>query len=216
MAQKTNQQVNPLGPESKEPRSDEESGSKTSAEELKRKKRIKLAIYIAAFAVFQTIVILVFALIVMRVKTPKVRLGNDATFHNVTTGNSTSPSFDINFTTQLRVKNANFGPYKYDSTIATFMYKGVTAGQVTIPKGKAGLRSTKKVGVTLNVNSKDLPSSANLAGDLKSGLLMLNSHAKLSGKVELMFIMKKKKSVEMNCTMTINLSSKEIHSMICE
>ena len=216
MAQKTNQQVNPLGPESKEPRSDEESGSKTSAEELKRKKRIKLAIYIAAFAVFQTIVILVFALIVMRVKTTKVWLGNNVKFHNMTTGNSTSPSFDINFTTQLRVENANFGPYKYDSAIATFMYKGVTAGQVTIPKGKGGLRLTKKVGVPVNVNSKDLPSSANLAGDLKSGLLMLNSHAKLSGKVELMFIMKKKKSVEMNCTMTINLSSKEIHSMICE
>ena len=48
---------------------------------------------------------------------------------------------------------------------------------------------------TINVNSKDLPSSANLASDLDSGLLMLNSHAKLSGKVKLMFIMKKKKSV---------------------
>ena len=141
---------------------------------------------------------------------------NDATFHNVTTGNSTSPSFDINFTTQLRVKNANFGPYKYESAIATFMYKGVTMGQVTILKGKVGLRSTKKVGVTLNVLSKDLPSSANLAGDLERGLLMLNSHAKHSGKVELMFIMKKKKYVEMNCTMTINLSSKEIHYVICE
>ena len=45
------------------------------------------------------------------------------------------------------------------------------------------------------MNSKDLPSSANLASDLDSGLLMLNSHAKLSGKVKLMFIMKKKKSV---------------------
>ena len=128
MAQKTNQQVYPLGSESKEPRSDEEFGSKTSAEELKRKKRIKLAIYIATFAVFQTIVILVFALIVMRVKTPKVRLGNNVKFHNVTTGNSTSPSFDINFATQLRVKNTNFGPYKYDSTIATFMYKDVSMG----------------------------------------------------------------------------------------
>ncbi|KAK7860492.1 hypothetical protein CFP56_036778 [Quercus suber] len=85
MAQKTNQQVYPLGPESKEPRSDEESGSKTSVEELKRKKRIKLAVYIATFAVFQTVVILVFALIVMRVKTPKVRLGNNVKFHNVTT-----------------------------------------------------------------------------------------------------------------------------------
>ncbi|KAK9993724.1 hypothetical protein SO802_023427 [Lithocarpus litseifolius] len=197
MAQKTNQQVYPLGSESKEPRSDEEFGSKTSAEELKRKKRIKLAIYIAAFAVFQTIVILVFALIVMRVKTPKVRLGNNVKFHNVTTGNSTSPSFDKNLTTQLRVKNTNFGPYKYDSTIATFMYKDVSVRQVTIRKVKAGLHLTKKVGITVNVNSKDLPSSANLAGDLDSGLLMLNSHAKLSGKVELMFIMKKK-SVEMN------------------
>ena len=118
----------PLGLESKEPRSDEESGSKTFAEELKRKKRIKLTIYIAAFAVFQTIVILVFALIVTRVKTPKVRLGNNVKFHNVTTGNSTSPSFDINFATQLRVKNTNFGPYKYDSTIATFMYKDVSMG----------------------------------------------------------------------------------------
>ena len=190
----------PLGSESKEPRSDEESSFKTHAEELKRKKRIKLAIYIAGFAVFQTIVILVFALLVMRVKTPEIRLGNNVKFHNVTIGgNSTSPSFDINFTTQLRVKNTNFGPYKYDSTIATFMYKDVSVGQVTIPKGKAGLRLTKKVGITVNVNSKDLPSSANLAGDLDSGLLMLNSHAKLSGKVELMFIMKKKKkSVEMN------------------
>ena len=182
----------PLGSKSKEARSDEESSSKTSAEELKRKKRIKLAIYIAAFTVFQTIVILVFALIVMRVKTPEVRLGNNVKFHNVTTGNSISPSFDINFTAQLRVKNTNFGPYKYDNTIATFMHKGVSVGQVTIPKGKAGLRSTKKVGVTVNVNSKDLPTSANLAGDLDSGLLMLNSHAKLNGKVELMFIMKKK------------------------
>ncbi|XP_050255090.1 late embryogenesis abundant protein At1g64065-like [Quercus robur] len=200
----------------KEPRSDEEFGSKTSVEELKRKKRINLIIYIAAFVVFQTIVILVFALIVMPVKITKVWLGNNVKFHNVTTSNSTSPSFDINFTTQLRVYNTNFGPYKYDSTIATFMYKGVSVGQVTIPKGKAGLRSTKKVGVTVNVNSKDLPTSANLAGDLDSGLLMLNNHSKLSGKVELMFIMKKKKSVEMNCTMTINLSSKEIHSMICD
>ena len=147
-----------------------------------RKKRIKLAIYIVAFAVFQTIVILVFALIVKHVKTPKVRLGNNVKFHNLTTGNSTSHSFDINFTTQMRVKNTNFGPYKYDSTIATFMYKDLSVGQVTIPKGKAGLRSTKKVGITVNENLKDLPSSSNLAGDLDSRLLMLNSHAKLSGK----------------------------------
>ncbi|XP_050269142.1 uncharacterized protein LOC126713431 [Quercus robur] len=192
-----------------------EYGTMTS-DELRRKKRIKLAIYIAAFAVFQTIVILVFALTVMRVKTPKVRLGANITFQNFNTGTQASPSFDLSFTTQVGMKNTNFGPYKYDSTIATFMYQGVTIGQVTIPKGKAGLRSTKKVTVTVNVNSNALSSTTGLGSELGAGVLTLNGQAKLSGKVELMFVMKKKKSAEMNCSMTIDLSSKAIQSMICE
>ncbi|KAL0015892.1 hypothetical protein SO802_002961 [Lithocarpus litseifolius] len=163
----------------------------------------------------QTIVILVFALTVMRVKTPKVRLGTDITFQNFSAGTQASPSFDLSFTTQLRVKNKNFGPYKFDSSIATFMYQGVTVGQVTIPKSKAGLQSTKKVGVTVNVNSNALPSTTNLGSELGAGVLTLNSHAKISGKVELMFVMKKKKSAEMNRTMTIHLSTKAVQSMIC-
>ena len=217
MAEKTNQQVNPLAPSAKHPRSDEESASSQS-KELKQKKRIKWAIYIAVFAVFQTIVITVFALTVMRVKTPKVRLGStdSVTFHNFTTGNQTSPSFYISFTTQVRVKNTNFGPYKYDSTNATFMYQGVTVGQVIIPKGKAGFRSTKKVSVTVNVNSNALPSTTSLGNELGTGVLTLNSHAKFNGKVELLFVMKKKKATEMNCTMTINLSAEKVQSIICE
>jgi hypothetical protein len=99
MAEKTNQ---PLAPANRYPRSDEESDTLQS-KELRRKKRVKLAVYIAAFAVFQTVVILVFALTVMRVRTPKVRLGT-VTFKNMTTGNLTSPFFDISFTTQVRAR----------------------------------------------------------------------------------------------------------------
>ena len=215
MAEKTDQQVYPLAPATRQPRSDEESGTSQS-KELKRKKRIKLAIYIVAFVVLQTIVITVFALTVMRVKTPKVRLDSTVTFQNFNAGNQAPPSFDISFTTQVRVKNTNFGPYKYDSTNATFMYQGVTVGQVTIPKGKAGFRSTKKVIVTVNVNSNALPSTTSLGSELGTGVLTLNSHAKFSGKVELMFVMKKKKSAEMNCTMTITFSTKAVQSLICE
>uniref|UniRef100_A0A2N9HUD8 Late embryogenesis abundant protein LEA-2 subgroup domain-containing protein n=1 Tax=Fagus sylvatica TaxID=28930 RepID=A0A2N9HUD8_FAGSY len=206
MAEKINQK----------PRSDEELATPTlQSEELRRKKRIKLAIYIAAFVVFQTIVITVFALTVMRVKTPKVRLGT-VTFHNVNTSTQTPPNFDLSFTTQVRVKNTNFGPYKYDGTNVTFMYQGVTVGQFTIPKGKAGFRSTKKFSVTVNVNSNALPSTTSLGSELGAGVLTLNSHAKLSGKVELMFVMKKKKSAEMNCNMTIVLSTKEVKALNCE
>ena len=213
MAEKTNQQVYPLAPSNGNPRSDEESNTLQS-KELKRKKRIKLAIYIAAFAVFQTIVILVFALTVMRVRTPKVRLGTDVTFSRLNTGNETSPSFDITFIAQVRVKNTNFGPYKYDSTTANFKFQGVNVGRVTIPEGKAGLRSTKKVSVTVNVNSNALTTLSNLGNDLKNKVLTLNGQAKFTGKVELLFVMKKKKATEMNCTMIIYLTSKKLKDLI--
>ncbi|XP_075634808.1 late embryogenesis abundant protein At1g64065-like [Castanea sativa] len=216
MAEKTNQQVYPLAPSNGNPRSDEESNTLQS-KELKRKKRVKLAIYIAAFAVFQTIVILVFALTVMRVRTPKVRLGTDVTFSKLnTTGNDTSPSINITFIAQVRVKNTNFGPYKYDDTTAIFTYQNVKVGEVTIPKGKAGLRSTKKVSVTVDLNSDALQTTPSLGNDLKNGVLTLNGRAKFTGKVELMFVMKKKKATEMNCKMIIDSTSKTLKELICE
>ena len=48
--------------------------------------------------------------------------------------------------------------------------------------------STKKV----NVNSNALPSNTSLTSELSAGFLILNSHAEFSGKVVLMFVMKKK------------------------
>ncbi|XP_068304965.1 late embryogenesis abundant protein At1g64065-like [Pyrus communis] len=192
-------------------RNDEESLQ--SADEVKRQKRIKLAIYIGIFIVFQIIVITTMSLTFMKVKTPKVRLGNI----NVQDLNSipATSSFDTKFTTQIRVKNTNFGPYKYDAGIVTFLYQGATVGQVSIPKSKAGMLSTKKVDVEVSLSSSAL-SSSNLGSELSSEVLILNSAATLTGKVELMFIMKKKKSSTMDCTIAFDLSSKTVKSLQCK
>ncbi|KAM5574605.1 hypothetical protein ABKV19_013844 [Rosa sericea] len=194
-------------------RKDEESATLQSEDELKRQKRIKLAMYVGGFIVFQIIVMTVFGLTVMKVKTPKVRLGAIS----VQSLNSVpaTPSFDTTFTTQIRVKNTNWGPYKFDASIAMFMYQGMAVGQVSIPKSKAGMRSTKKIDVTVSLNSNGLPSS-NLRSDLNGGILTLSSQAILTGKVELMFIMKKKKSTNMDCTIAFDLSSKAIQTLQCK
>ncbi|KAB2608710.1 hypothetical protein D8674_011878 [Pyrus ussuriensis x Pyrus communis] len=72
------------------------------------------------------------SLAMMKVKTPKVRLGNI-------------------------IKNTNFGPYKFDAGIVTFLYQSVIVGQVAIPKSKARMLSTKKIDVELpEFNSKTL------------------------------------------------------------
>ncbi|XP_048445114.1 uncharacterized protein LOC103927312 [Pyrus x bretschneideri] len=210
MAEKTNQGY-PLAPANGYTRSDAESLQ--SADELKRKKRIKLAIYIGIFIVFQIMVITALSLTVMKVKTPKVRLGGI----NVQSLNSvpTTASFDTKFTTQIKVKNTNFGPYKYDAAIITFLYQGAIVGQVSIPKSKAGMLSTKNVDVEVSLSSSAL-SSSSLGSELSSGVLTLNSAAMLTGKVELMFIMKKKKSSTMDCTIAFDLSSKTLQSLKCK
>jgi len=210
MAERT-RQADPLAPSNGYTRSDAESLQ--SADELKRKKRIKLAVYIGIFIVFQIIVITVISLTVMKVKTPKVRLGNI----NIQDLNSVpaTPSFDAKFTTQIRIKNTNWGRYKFDASNVTFLYQGATVGQVDIPKSKAGMLSTKKVNVEVSLSSSSL-SSSNLGSELSSGVLTLNSAAKLTGKVELMLIMKKKKSSNMDCTIAFELSSKTLRSLQCK
>lgn len=109
-----------------------------------------------------------------------------------------------------RVKNANFGPYKYDTTTVDFTYSGALVGQAQVPKSKANFRSTKKINVLVNLSSS-------LGNDLSKGVLTLSSTGTMNGKVKMMLIFKKKKkSTRMNCTMEINLSSKPLQSIHCE
>ncbi|KAB2608704.1 hypothetical protein D8674_011872 [Pyrus ussuriensis x Pyrus communis] len=144
----------------------------------------------------------------MKVKTPKVRLGNI----NVQALNSVlaTSSFDAKFTTQLRVKNTNWGPYKFDAGTVTFLYQRVDVRQVFIPKSKAGMLSTKKIDVEVSLNLNALPSRSVLGTKLSRWVLTLSNQTILTGKVELMFIMKKKKSAIIDYTMTFDLSAKTI------
>ncbi|XP_007040370.2 PREDICTED: late embryogenesis abundant protein At1g64065 [Theobroma cacao] len=215
MAEK-DQQVHPLAPANGHPRSDEESASLQS-KELKRKKRIKYAVYIAAFAVFQTVVILIFALTVMRVKNPKVRIGKVTVETMETSNTEATASFNLRFIAQVTVKNTNFGHYKFDNATMSFLYDGVMVGEAIIPKARARARSTKKLDVTVEVNSSALTSTTTgLGSELSSSVLTLNSQAKLRGKVELMKVMKKKKSPEMNCTLIFNVSTRSLQDLKCK
>ncbi|KAF8369382.1 hypothetical protein HHK36_032348 [Tetracentron sinense] len=191
---------------------DEEAG--LQFKELRRKKRIKCYAYIAAFAVFQTIIILVFALTVMRIKTPDVKL-RSVTVEGLQVDNTT-PSFSMTLIAEVTVKNKNFGHYKFDNTTATISYGGITVGEAVIAKGRAKARNTRKMNITMAVTSSQLSGNSNLGSEINSGMVTLSSYAKLSGKVQLMKMMKKRKTAEMNCTMALNLTSKAIQNLNCD
>ncbi|XP_059306838.1 uncharacterized protein LOC132058308 [Lycium ferocissimum] len=194
----------------------EESTNSIQSKELRRKKRKKFLVYVALFTLFQIAVILFSSFYIMKVRTPIFHV-RSATFDHVEYKNAENASFDIRMNVELGVKNTNFGPYKYRNSTVYFFYNDVSIGEAFVSQGKAGFKSTKKCNLLVNLSSKDvLPKDSQLRNDLSSGTLILTSKSKLEGKVELIFVIKKKKSTEMNCTITIGLADKVVQDIDCD
>ncbi|XWS48872.1 hypothetical protein CRYUN_Cryun13aG0113800 [Craigia yunnanensis] len=180
-----------------------------------KRNNAKCFAYVAAFVVFQTAIILIFALTVMRIRNPKVRFGA-VTVENFSTGNSTSPFFDMKLMAQVTVKNTNFGHFKYENSTIRILYGGMPVGEAAVVKARARARQTKKFNVTVDISSNMLSPNSNLGNDIASGVLPLSSQAKLNGKVHLMKVIKRKKSSEMSCTMGIHLGTRAVQDLKCK
>ncbi|PSS04408.1 Late embryogenesis abundant protein [Actinidia chinensis var. chinensis] len=211
MAEKMKQQGYPMASANGYARSDEETGRSPSDEEHCQKRK-KWALYIIAFVIFQTGVIVFFSMTVMKFRTPKFCVRSATSFDTFDVQPS---SFNLRMNTQLGIKNTNFGPYKYGNSTIYFYYKGTQVGSAFIPKSKANFQRTKKVNVAVDLVA---PTSLNskLANDLNSGILPLTSQSKLNGKIEIMFLFKKKRSINMNCTIYLNISTKQLQNIKCK
>ncbi|XP_048132773.1 uncharacterized protein LOC115754674 isoform X2 [Rhodamnia argentea] len=196
-------------------RSDQESLHTMEDEEAKRKKRMKWTIGIIAFVIFQVVQALFFVLVIMKFKSPKFRVG-ELDIQSLTVGTQASPSFDMTFVAPIQIKNTNWGPFKYGASTVNFTYGGVQVGQAIIPKSKANFKSTKKIDADVTLSSANLPSYSALGSELSSGVITLNSQGELKGKVTVMFMFKKNKTSQMNCTMAINTATKAVQSLTCK
>ncbi|KAK8505211.1 hypothetical protein V6N13_026077 [Hibiscus sabdariffa] len=189
--------------------------------ELKRKKRKKLLVYALVFAVFQTIVILVFSLTVMRIKNPKFRVLS-ITVEDLRAATTNPPSFNIKLNAQVAVKNTNFGHFKFQNTTISFYYGGagvgvgVGVGDAFVDKGRSKARSTKKMNVAMELNSNNIPNNSSLQSETESGFLALTCHSKLNGKLLLMKLIKRKISAEMRCAMVVNLGTRTVQDIKCQ
>ncbi|KAK9276179.1 hypothetical protein L1049_005710 [Liquidambar formosana] len=186
------------------------------SEKFKNMQNRKCYAYIIAGVVFQTIIILVFALTVMRIKTPSVRL-RAVTVQNLHyNASATSPYFNMTLIAEIAVKNKNFGHFRFDNSTASVTYGGTTVGDGELLKGRTSARKTKRVNVTMDVSSNGFSDSTELSNELNSGILRLSSQANLRGKVTLMKVMKKRKTTKMNCTMSVDLDSSIVQILNCK
>lgn len=180
--------------------------------ELRKKKRMKCLAYVAAFAVFQTAIILIFVLTIMKLRTPKFRVLSVDLNGPFPGGSPANAPFNFTMDAQLGVKNANFGNYKFQNSSIVFLYGDTPVGKAVVPKTKAGWRSTKKFHVSADLSLN----GPQLGNDLRAGVLNLRSQSRLDGKVELLFIFKKKKSINMDCALTIGVKEKAVQQISCK
>ncbi|KAL2527370.1 Late [Abeliophyllum distichum] len=196
-------------------RRDTESASH-DARELRKKKRMKCLLYIVLFAVFQTGIIMLFALTVMKIKTPKFRV-RSATFENFNVGTPTNPSFSLRMNAEFSVKNTNFGHFKYQNSTVYFFYGLTQVGEVVVQKARAKARSTRKFNAVVELRlANAAAANTQLGNNLSSGVVRLTSKSKLGGKVELMKVLKKKKSTDMNCSMEIVTATQQLRNIVCK
>ncbi|KAG5563262.1 hypothetical protein RHGRI_005872 [Rhododendron griersonianum] len=157
---------------------------------------------------------LLFSMTIMKVRNPKFRVGS-ATFDTFDIP-ITNTSFNLKTNFALGIKNTIFGPTKYDTSTMFFYYGETKVGSVVIPKSKAQFRRTKQFTVSLDLTSTNLIGKTQLANDLRLGIVPLSSRSKLTRKVELILIFKKKNAVDMNCTMEVNTATQSLQNINCK
>ncbi|KAL5540296.1 hypothetical protein UlMin_042779 [Ulmus minor] len=192
-----------------EPESDIESVKTESDKELLHKYSMKRLAYVAIGTVLQTLIILVFSLIVLRIKSPKFRIASITIEDLDVSSEKNFPTLGMRLNAQVTVKNTNFGDFKFEESSINFVYKGKQVGDASVDEGKVNARSTKKMNVTAT-------GSITAKNDVEGGILRVSCHCKLKGKVHLMKMIKKKESAEMSCSFTINLKQKMIKDLKCK
>ncbi|KAM6557607.1 hypothetical protein CsatB_004626 [Cannabis sativa] len=181
-----------------------------------KRRMVVLGLIIAMIACLLLFIGLIFGLVILRAKAPILTLNKKNFNLQSFNSSSSSTSFDITFATQIRVRNPNFGPYRFENTTATFTNRGATVGHVIIPKAKVKGITTKKIDVIVSLSSSQLPNNADRTKELTAGSLTLVARATMSGKLKVMGLVKRKRVSNLNCNLVIDINKKKIKSLKCK
>ncbi|XP_051129203.1 late embryogenesis abundant protein At1g64065-like [Andrographis paniculata] len=201
----------PLAPATVVPRSDEVSAppiqhlEEQEERRRRRRSRIRCLAIAATFAAVQTLIV-VLLVFITRVAAPTADLA-DVVF---------TPGEGVRLTAQVRVRNANFGSFRFDDASVSVRPSGggddgAAAAQLVIPESRIGPRSTKKISVVV-----DLVSDPESDSDSGPGMASVRVEGKLEGKVEVMNMIKKKKTAELDCRVRVHLSTYVVRDLRCK
>ncbi|KDP25370.1 hypothetical protein JCGZ_20526 [Jatropha curcas] len=208
-------QIFPLVPAKFNPRSDEEVAV-IKPKTFRKEKSSKCLVYFLALIVIASTIALIFSVIVIRTRSPDAELTFVSIRNLKYSNNATSPFFSFTLQAELSIKNPNFGPFKFENSTCSVLYKDRTVGESRLGQGRVAARETETIKVVLDVKSYRLHDNQSFDSDIKSGILKLSSRARFNGRIHLLKTIKKKRMAFLNCTMNVNLTSQAIQDLVCD
>ncbi|KAL3635624.1 hypothetical protein CASFOL_020171 [Castilleja foliolosa] len=167
----------------------------------------KCLVYALLIVVLHLTALLILGLIVLRVRTPTLRLYTAA----VDGLSYKPPSLNMTIVAGIHLSNANFGRFVFGDEKAVLLLGKDTIGGGIIYGGGVGSRERREMNVSVRVSYYYM----NFSGADVNNLIGLRSLAELSGEVRVLKMMSRRRSALMNCTLGLNLTSHEIQDLVC-
>lgn len=218
MAEKK-EQVKPLAPASHRQyfTDDNDAVFPPDSKKQRHRKYVQCCGCIAALMLIQAVVILVLIFTVFRIKDPKLKM-NSVRISGLDSTNLSNLTAltNITVTADVSIKNPNVAAFKFSNvTTTTVYYGGVEVGEGRNPPGVAAAQRTLRLNVTVELAVGKLLGVARLVRDLRFGELNVSAYTKVGGRVKILGLFKKHVVVKMNCTMSVNVTSREIGDQSC-
>jgi LEA14-like dessication related protein len=150
------------------------------------------------------VILIVLAFTVYNVKEPEVRM-NGVT---LISGNFSGTSNNVTIFADMSVKNTNSFTFRYGVVNTSVFYNGIEIGEGINPPGKAKAQRTSRFNVSLSINPQKLVDNQAWIIDIRDHQgLNFSTYTRMSGKVKILNMFKRKVGVELNCTSQYNVSS---------
>ncbi|KDP25369.1 hypothetical protein JCGZ_20525 [Jatropha curcas] len=204
------EQAKPLAPTLFQSRSDEEEAISTHLELHQNRKFLKCCGCFTALWLILAVTILVMFFTVFHVQEPVIKINNINLLQlNLYNNGTLRTDTNVKIAVEVSVKNPNVASFKFDNGTTTVLYGGVRVGEAITRSGKAKARRTIYMNVTVDLSPEKILGVESFGRDVSSGALAMNSSTVIGGKVKIAKIIKKYIIVEVNCSVTFNLTSQQ-------
>ncbi|GER26452.1 late embryogenesis abundant protein [Striga asiatica] len=196
--------------------SDDEEAEPTTAKSRRRRRLLVCSATAAGILLILAATAAALALTVFRIRDPVIRMNGVAVQRADLVAGTAMPRPGSNMTiaADVSVKNPNFATFRYRNTTTAIYYRGVVIGEARGPPGRARAQRTMRMNITVDVMMDRVLSQPDLASDLASGVVTMSSYTVVGGRVRVLMI-GKHVTVTMNCSMTVNITSRTIMEQRC-